>query len=771
MADKFKQGVSVVTSFVEGETPSPAKLNSITSQLRYAAGELEKAIGDAHDYSHPYSATTNETLSAPYGRQVTTGAALGSSRFLNIANIARLIGPAGNLNPRVFVQGAGPHTVTESVASGKHEIRTRWPIDDITTMVFSDASVFATRQANPSDVVATGHYYVDSSGYVTTYDVTAGGTVQYEVDPASFGGGSNAPHATFNVIPDQAQLDNGGSGCTVSGTADAQGRYAITLPTATHIHSDVSSTTQTLDAADILNGQQLTLPEVITDNYTTGDAIPEGFVYLKNYTTGQVFEAGTYYYVSATQLSIGGSLDSTSLETGVSDGNAFQIFTVGYDITTAIADVQYKLRHAHNRARGGSWLNVESVRGHLDVATSKGFYVPSEIEGNAFPQYLHRDGYDLSDDGLNDRNAMRGALVLGVNGATTGSYVSGSGESYGIYFGNTSGAGRAYIRRDSNEDLEIYSNNEIQITAEGAGTSNIDTNGALVISTSNGGDINLSAGEDNLVSNNSVTDIRPVQGDTLDGLVNVGHRVAIGLTPGAAANTGLNSTVPLGAIAAEGMAIGPFRSSSVSASSEELPVWEIETNGLGPGAYAFSTDDSATYTPAPAGSRQGFVVPRIHHLYFSFKDVTFRAKQDNGIPNTSAADVSYYASEPIVLPDYLFHDYESNKGVHAILACNVMVRGGNDLETWHGGGTIGLEGPSVAFRLYRLNDGTPDENRIEIYFRSTTTTTKDYAGADIEPVVVTSDSEKDMDVKIFLTVASPAGGDDANEAVSRLKVV
>ena len=51
MADKHKQGVSVETTFVEGETPSPAKLNSITSQLRYAASELEKAVGDAHDYS------------------------------------------------------------------------------------------------------------------------------------------------------------------------------------------------------------------------------------------------------------------------------------------------------------------------------------------------------------------------------------------------------------------------------------------------------------------------------------------------------------------------------------------------------------------------------------------------------------------------------------------------------------------------------------------------------------------------------------------------
>lgn len=768
MADKHKQGVSVETTFVEGETPSPAKLNSITSQLRYAASELEKAVGDAHDYSHPYSATTNETLSAPYGRQVTTGAALGSTRFLNIANLARLVGPAGNLNPRVFVQGAGPHAVTESVASGKHEIRTRWPINDITTVVFSDASVFATRQTNPSDVVATGQYYIDSSGYITSFDATAaGGTIQYEVDPQSFGGGTNAPHATFNVIPDQAQLDNGGSGCTVSGTANALGRYTIQLPTATHIHSDVSSTTQTLDTADLLNGQQLTLPDVITENYTAGDAIPEGFLYLKNYTTGQVFDSATYYYVAEDELSIGGSLDSASLEAAVAAGNVFQIFTVGYDLTTAIADLQFKARNAHNRARGGSWLNVESVRGHLDAATSKGFYVPSEIQGNAFPQYLHRDGFDTSDNGANDSNAMRGALVLGVNGASTGSYVSGSGESYGIYFGNTSGAGRAYIRRDSNEDLEIYSNNEIQITAEGAGASNVSTQGDITVSTNSSGDITFSAGTSNRIVDNSPVDVSVAAGSIKDGLENISHRVGFNAS-GGNITAGRNSTIPLGAIASEGIAVGPWQSSSVNAAAEELPVWEIETDGLGTGAYAFSTKSGGTYGIDIAGSRQGFVVPRIHHLYFSYKDILFKPKTSTGGGPGDATTVSYYVSKSIALPDYLHWDYESNKGVHAILACNVMVRGGNDLESWHGGGSIGANGPSVGYRLHNIDDGSANENRIEIYFRLTDDTQTNYDGDTVEPVNVNSNSDKEMDVKIFLTVASAAGGDNANLALAYL---
>jgi hypothetical protein len=120
---------------------------------------------------------------------------------------------------------------------------------------------------------------------------------------------------------------------------------------------------------------------------------------------------------------------------------------------------------------------------------------------------------------------------------------------------------------------------------------------------------------------------------------------------------------------------------------------------------------------------------------------------------------------------YLFHDYESEKGVHAILACNVMVRGGNDLESWHGGAGIGANGPGVGYRLNRADDGTADENTIEIYFRLTDTIVDNYSGDNIQPIIVNDTDPKQVDVKIFLTVASPAGGDDANEAVSRLKVV
>ncbi len=772
MADKFKQGVSVVTSFVEGETPSPAKLNSITAQLRYASAELEKAVGDTHDSSHPYSATTNETLSAAYGRQITTGAALGSTRYLNIANIARLVGPAGNLNPRVFVQGAGPHTVTESISASSHEVRTRWPIDNITNLVFSDTSVFASRKANASDVAAAGDYYVDSSGYISSFSLTTVGTVQYEVDPSSFGGGANASHATFNVIPDQAQLDSGGSGCTVAGTADAQGRYSIQLPTATHIHSNIPSNSQVLAVDDLLNGQQLTLPEVITANYAVGNSIPEGFLYLKNYTTGQVFESGTYYYVSTTQLSIGGSLDSASLEAAVAAGNVFQIFTVGYDLTTAVADLQFKTRNAHNRNRGGSWLNVESVRGHLDAATTKGFYIPSEIPGNAFPQYLHRDGFEASlDGGANDHNAMRGSIVLGVTAGTPGSYTADTGASYGIFFGKGSGEGETRIKRNASSNLEIFSENEFEVESTGTGTSTIKaTNASGKIEVNGSGGVFF----DTLGANIPVTSKKPFTvdhngGNVRDGINDVGLR--IGDFGGADTDTqrGLNFVNQLGSNISESICAGPTDGLAVTGASGQCAQWAIDQDGVGgTTTYQYGTVGTTSGSiDYPVGDSWGWRTPRIQILHLAASNIAFTAHQENGSAATGSVDVEYYKSPLIRLPGYLAEDFEGNKGVHSVLSCNVMVKGGNEADNWYGGGDMSSStgpsdrSPGVTWRLERNGTSDTDNGIVILLSASTAGYMEDWL-----PVNVNSADDKDIDVKITLVVASPGGGASASSFVA-----
>jgi len=79
MSDKLRPGVSVTPTFVDGEAPQAAKLNSISIQMQNAAEQLEEAVGDIHSQSFPYSATNLTTLSPKYPRNRFTGADLTNS--------------------------------------------------------------------------------------------------------------------------------------------------------------------------------------------------------------------------------------------------------------------------------------------------------------------------------------------------------------------------------------------------------------------------------------------------------------------------------------------------------------------------------------------------------------------------------------------------------------------------------------------------------------------------------------------------------------------
>ena len=170
MADKLQQGVNVLTTFVAGETPTGPKLNSITAQLRNASQQLEKAVGDIHDQSYPYSSATASRLSVAYG-QVQAGILSGAeTRGLHIANIARLIGPASALNPE-FIDGDLP--VTEPVPAGVYEFSLRFKPESGTISFSKNASgqPFENEQALAS-MAAVGDYHVDSEGRVFCLMVT-----------------------------------------------------------------------------------------------------------------------------------------------------------------------------------------------------------------------------------------------------------------------------------------------------------------------------------------------------------------------------------------------------------------------------------------------------------------------------------------------------------------------------------------------------------------------------------------------------------------------
>lgn len=441
MADKLKAGIAVRTTFVAGESPKAAKLNSLTSQLQNASARLEAAIGDIHSESYPYSSITLEKLSLEYGRSQTASGSLSgaSTRDLDIANLGRLIGPAGNLNPHSL----GPQEITESVPTGYHEFALRFPPDVPSAVSFSDTTVFDTYRAAVADLDAAGDYHIDSFGRIYSVSTTAGGTVTYDFDPQAHGGGNNYQDASFNVIPDANQLDTG-DGCAVGGL-DSEGRRPVTLPTATHHHYNASYSSVVLGVADVAYGQQLYLPKILVDNYASEEEIPGGFLFLKNYTKNKIYKNAVYYYNSPTSILIGGE----DITDDVTDGDVFCIVTIGTDITSSIDDLRKKLYHSHDRSFGEPLIPIQAIVGILSAAGTSGVFVPSEMPGNLFPQYLHRDGFTSgTDDNVNDENIMRGDLALGVSGAAAGGHRTAAGESFKLRFWGRSADPRPYFYRD-----------------------------------------------------------------------------------------------------------------------------------------------------------------------------------------------------------------------------------------------------------------------------------------------------------------------------------
>lgn len=446
MADKLRTGIPVQTSFVDGESPRAAKLNSLSAQLKNASLRLEMVVGDIHGESYPYSLFTTSQLALGYGRNPTTSGALADTptRTLDIASLGRLIGPAANLNPHMLVATS----ITEDVPMGVHEFCLRYPPTSLGSISFSDSTVFDVERSNLAVLNADGEYHTDLLGRVYTILPTDGGTVTYAINPQAWAGGNNYQDSSFNVIPDLNQLENG-DGCSISGL-DADGRRTITLPVCTHHHYNVDGTTIELNDADPTYNQQLRLPKVLTTSWTLDEEIPAGFLYLKNHTTGEIYKTATYYYSTASTLRVG----NVDLSSAISNADKFCIVTVGCDITTSIDDLRRKSHHGHDRSYGEPLVPIQSLTGILRRAGNSGVFMPSQIPGNHLPQYLHRDGHDPSlDANANDSNIMRGDLVLGIEGAGAGEHSAAIGNSFKIKFTNNTSHRVPFVYRDADEGL------------------------------------------------------------------------------------------------------------------------------------------------------------------------------------------------------------------------------------------------------------------------------------------------------------------------------
>ena len=454
MADKKLSGNSVDIVWTDGEQLVANKLNAYSAILSRISSELEKAVGDVWGESWPYTDISDTKLTLEYGRKLNDAGSLpgATDSFLDIANISRLIGPASALNPLELSnfgpEGAAAVYTTEITderldtdSKDQREFWLNYPPYDTATLSFDPATHFVTQVSTHQEVNGTGDYCVTLDGRVTVFDAIPTGEnvyVTYNTSPITWAGGPAIQGATYNVIPDPNQAA-AGSGCTVTLSAD-ESYYTISLPYITHGKINQAGSNTQLDDNDARYEQQLYLPKVLQDNFITGDVIPEGFLYLRNNTTSKVYSDATYIYNNESTLMI------KNVELDESD--TYTVFTIGSTITENIHDIRLKFNHhSHDGSVGEPPVHISNIAGILEDDPEKGQYVQSQMVGNWMPQYLHRDGWDPYESEINDRNAMRGHLVLGLEESegTPGTYVSTTTSfpddvsSYSIFFGGSPG--------------------------------------------------------------------------------------------------------------------------------------------------------------------------------------------------------------------------------------------------------------------------------------------------------------------------------------------
>lgn len=501
---------------------------------------------------------------------------------------------------------------------------------------------------------SSGEYWFDSARTIYTVDATSGGTITYVTTPSAWASGVNHTGASANVIPHPFQISSGGSGCGVSVGTDAFGRHTITLPVATRHIRNAGQTTAVLSDEDPLYNEQLELPEVL-NGLPVDEVIPSRFLYLKNLSTGEAYLDATYYYASQTVVMIGG----VDLSTEAGRPDDFVIVTVGSDLTTAVDDLRNKMGyHDHSGRYGATPIKAEDIVGWTGVAGNSGRFVKSDMDGNYAPQYLHRDGFRLAETDANDKNIMRGDLVIGSSSGAPGSYYSLTGNSFALYFGTNSGPA---IYKKSIGDLHLINGQR---------------------------DVHVQSSNDNVVleAGDEIWKIGGTFAET--GYVNT----ALHFT-GGALNTGYlvggNSghyNSPKAAVIAEGLAVGPYTSSAVS-TGNDLDLWEMQVDGVGPG-------DFSTYyfaSPSPNPSSTGWRVPRIGILHYAQEDIGFAGYDSSGSLTATLADVRYWQAA-IPLPAYLNDpaDCPNASGGDVILDAMVAVkRNGN--ARWHKDGAIGFD--------------------------------------------------------------------------------
>ena len=485
--DKLNRLLANIIQFDSGERLTADKLNALVEILDENLSHISGAIGDIYDENY------NAAHRSEGGKQFASNTAVDGAkkRRFDIANLARLIGPASNLNP----QAVNATSITETIPSGTLEYTLKHPIN-------SQPSIGAYTYTN-SDFTSNSQYQIiDDRKILFSKPLNEEETVTYTTTPELKGGGPNYQSARFNVYPDPNQVNEKLSIQYAAPVGDESSpTYTITLPTIAHQQISLADgTTSDLDNRDINHGQQLLLPEWICD-LDDNTVLPSYSLYLKNYDTNESYVDATYTKVDNQTILV------ANLNIGDQDcveGFDLRIVTVGTDITTSIDDLRNKMYlHSHDGSFGEPPVHIKTLAGIFEGDPPSGVYGPAVENWNPLPNYLHRDGWRTTNGGVNGDNAMRGSLLMGLesfNPISSKSISSTSGSSHSIMFGGSN----TKIHRD-NSDLSLENNsNQINLTATTinsiASAVTINTDSFVV-------EVNVANNQLKLLSERTLTDI------------------------------------------------------------------------------------------------------------------------------------------------------------------------------------------------------------------------------------------------------------------------
>lgn len=520
--DQMQDVFPVSFNFVKGEQPTATKFTGWVKQTNTAFARMTKAVGDPWEYT---------------AHSGSSGAYFLSPDRLAQASLARIIGPSDYVSPRGASFQEPISSVTVTLPSERNTWNVGFPLVKLTSDLLptdaglskvskltwstdivatvAPAGLFTTEVASPDLVQSAGDFYVDYyTGTISTYGLAASEITLTISNLHMLGPG--VPWGTSNVIP---HWNSSSTLCWVTEISTSGGvtTYNIALPDVVASSRDTAPDSILLGAvADsdtsvtevprwniYTSGSTASyrLPTALTNNLSTGDRIPEGFMYVWDESTGRIVPQTEFLYQDETNVRV------QTPQGWLTVGGSVRLIVTGTSLAEAVHHLMTVSREGRHvglsTGQHQDTLHYMVPISHTDIVDSfcgdipsttveptKYYYRSSSYPVNPHPQYIHRAGYLVDDEDGNSGNAMRGYLVFAGRYDIDSTYKLGAGTNsgtmgatYGLLFGGgttTTSSQNAKLSWEGGTNVDTWSSTSTSAHRLGFG---IDALGAQKMAT------------------------------------------------------------------------------------------------------------------------------------------------------------------------------------------------------------------------------------------------------------------------------------------------